>query len=512
MPGPTSTRTLRAADGALRFLTQPSRGAQLAGWVLLAVVIVAARIYLTHLLPGFLWSKDSRSYAAAAVEWIETGRWETDPKRGPVYSLALAAVLKIAERFDAVVVAQHVLGGLLVLGCTLFLRRLTGPRGHWIALACGLALAVYGQLLFLEHLIRNDLLLFTFSALAFMAWFFALESGRRGWLFACGLAAALLALTRNVLAPLPAVVLAALLWEGRRTPRVALAGAAIFLAGLALPHLGAKVFRQLTIHDQPPQPQPGSMFFARVAQFAVLDGGVEPEVKALIREDIEAYRETCRKTGRLDNNEILVRTAVPRMRELYKREGKTPAELDRLCWRLAGEAIRAHPGDYARQCWGDFLQVQMRLGTSAVNPSSGDIRAACRSLEGDLKWPQLRAAETIRGLEPAWQPEHLAGYKWMNRQAWLFSKSPVLWTSLGLAVLVFFRRGKERWWWLTAAVCWWFVIVLLCTVGRPLSRYLLPVIPIMLWTLGAVLALAWSWLATLLERSLRRALPPPGAD
>jgi len=88
----------------------------------------------------------------------------------------------------------------------------------------------------------------------------------------------------------------------------------------------------------------------------------------------------------------------------------------------------------------------------------------------------------------------------------------VLWTSLGLAVLVFFRRGKERWWWLTAAVCWWFVIVLLCTVGRPLSRYLLPVIPIMLWTLGAVLALAWSWLATLLERSLRRALPPPGAD
>ena len=512
MPGPTTSRALRAADRGLRFLTQPPRAAQVAGWVLLAVVIVAARVYMTHLLPGFLWSKDSKSYAAAAVEWIATGRWETDPKRGPVYSLALAAVLKIAGSFEAVVVAQHVLGGLMVLSCTLFLRRLTGPRAHWPVIACGLALAVYGQLLFLEHLIRNDLLLFTFAALAFAAWFRALESGRRRWLFACGLAAAALALTRNVLAPFPALVLAALLWDGRRTPRVALAGAAVFLAGLALPHLGAKIFRQLTIHDQPAQPQPGAMIFARVAQFTVLDGGIEPEVKALIRADIEAYREACRRRGTLDNNEILVRTAVPKLRALYERTGQKPADLDRLCWRLAGEAIRAHPGDYARQCWRDFLQVQMRLGTSAVNPSSGDIRAACRSLEGDLKWPQLRAAETIRGLQPAWQPEHLASYKWMNGQAWLFAKAPVLWTSLGLAVLVFFRRGKVRWWWITAAGCWWFVIVLLCTVGRPLSRYLLPVLPLMLWTLGSILALAWDGLTTFLEGRLRRALPPPAAD
>ncbi len=512
MPGSSSSRVWRAADRALRFLTQPSRAAQLAGWVLLAAVIVAARVYMTHLLPGYLWSKDSRGYATAAVQWIETGRWESDPKRGPVYSLALAAVLKIAGSFDAVVVAQHVLGGLMVLGCTLFLRRLAGPRAHWPVLACGLALAVYGQLLFLEHLIRNDLLLFTFAALAFAAWFCALESGRRGWLFACGLAAAGLALTRNVLAPFPAVVLAALLWDGRRTPRVALAGAAVFLAGLALPFVGAKVFRQLTIHDRPPQPQPGSMLFARVAQFTVLDGGIEPEVKALIRADIVAYRESCRVKGTLDNNEILARTAVPKLRELYERLGKTPADLDRLCWRLAGEAIRTHPREYAGQCWRDFLQVQMRLGTSAVNPSSGDIRSACRRLEGDIQWPQMRAAATIRGLEPAWQPKHLAGYKSMNAQAWLFAKSPVLWTTLGLPALVFFRRGKIRWWWLTAAGCWWFVIVLLCTVGRPLSRYLLPVLPIMFWTLGAVLAIAWDALTTLLETGLRRAFPPPAAD
>ena len=502
MPGPSSSRTLRAADRALRFLTQPSRAAEIAGWVLLVAVIVAARVYMAHLLPAYLWSKDSKGYAFSAIQWAEGGHWETDPKRGPVYSLVLAACLKLWGSFDAVIVFQHVLGGVLVLGCALFLRLMHGRRAHWPAIACGLALAIYSQLLFLEHLIRNDLLLCTFSTVAFVAWHFALERGKHGWLLVCGLSAALLALSRNVLAPFPLVVLAALLWDVRRTPKAALTAAAVFLAGLALPFVGAKVFRHFTIHDRSPQPQPGSMLFARVAQFTVLDGGIEPEIKELIRADIESYR----KKSRLDNNEILARTAVPRMRELYDRLGKKPAEVDALCWRLAGEAIRAHPGDYARQCGRDFLNVQMRLGTSATNPSPGDIGAACKSLANETSLPLLRAPETIRALEPATHKNHLAGYKWMNEQAWLFSKSPVLWTSLGVTALAFFRRGKIRVWWITAAVSWWFLIVLLCTVGRPLSRYLLPVIPIMFWTLGTVIALAWNWLTATLEKCLVRRL------
>ena len=145
-------------------------------------------------------------------------------------------------------------------------------------------------------------------------------------------------------------------------------------------------------------------------------------------------------------------------------------------------------------------------GTSATNPSSGDIRAAGKSLASEPPWPQLRAPETLRALEPAMQSGHLAGYKWMNEQAWLFSRAPVLWTSLGVTALALFRRGKMRWWWITAAVSWWFLIVLLCTVGRPLSRYLLPVVPIMFWTLGTAVALAWNWLAAALEKGLVRRL------
>ena len=58
------------------------------------------------------------------------------------------------------------------------------------------------------------------------------------------------------------------------------------------------------------------------------------------------------------------------------------------------------------------------------------------------------------------------------------------------------------------AASWWFLIVLLCTVGRPLSRYLLPVIPVMFWTLGSAVALAWGWLTAALEKLLVRRLEP----
>ena len=58
------------------------------------------------------------------------------------------------------------------------------------------------------------------------------------------------------------------------------------------------------------------------------------------------------------------------------------------------------------------------------------------------------------------------------------------------------------------AASWWFLIVLLCTVGRPLSRYLLPVVPLMFWTLGSAVALAWGSLTAALEKLLVRRLEP----
>ena len=130
MPGPTDSRMLRTADRALRWFTQPSRAAEIAGWILLAAAVVAARVYMAHLLPGYLWSKDSHGYAGAAVQWLDTGHWENDPKRGPVYSLVIAACLKLWGIFEAAVAFQYVLGGLLVLGCAAVLRAQCGRRAH----------------------------------------------------------------------------------------------------------------------------------------------------------------------------------------------------------------------------------------------------------------------------------------------------------------------------------------------------------------------------------------------
>ena len=38
---------------------------------------------------------------------------------------------------------------------------------------------------------------------------------------------------------------------------------------------------------------------------------------------------------------------------------------------------------------------------------------------------------------------------------------------------------------------WFYYLVLLSTVGRPLDRYMMPVVPLMFWTIST--AAAWGW-------------------
>jgi hypothetical protein len=395
------------------------------------------------------------------------------------------------------VIFQHIVGGLGILATAFYLRVMLGARALWPAIACGVALALYGKLLYMEHLIRNDIYLFFLAAVALIAWGLSLRSMAMAWLFVCGLAAALGAITRNMLAPLPLLILLGLAWQCRKEIKTVIVPAAIFILGFAIPYVGAKVFRQLTVHDRPPLSQPAQNFFARVAQFTVLDGGIEPEIKALIREDIEKYR--ARED--LDNNEILNQTAVPRIRAHYESQGKTLADGDRLFWRLALEAVSAHPKEYLAQCRSEFLQVQLEMGVPESEPTAGDVRGSVRALSNsENPWPQLRIAETTKLLEPALKKEHLRDYRRFNEHAWLFAGMPVLFTSIGVTLLALFWRGNLKPWWLTSAVIWWYMMILLCTIGRPLGRYLLPVMPIMFWTLGSFVALAWMGLTLLLER------------
>ena len=69
--------------------------------------------------------------------------------------------------------------------------------------------------------------------------------------------------------------------------------------------------------------------------------------------------------------------------------------------------------------------------------------------------------------------------------------SPVFLTSLLLPLLGYVTRGRQRLFWLGNVVLWYYYLVLLSTVGRPLDRYLMPVLPIMFWTISASLNLGW---------------------
>jgi hypothetical protein len=64
-------------------------------------------------------------------------------------------------------------------------------------------------------------------------------------------------------------------------------------------------------------------------------------------------------------------------------------------------------------------------------------------------------------------------------------------TTVALCFMCFFTRGREREFFLGCAAVWFFNMVLLSTVGRPIERYLMPLVPVMFWALSGVLVLLW---------------------
>ena len=93
--------------------------------------------------------------------------------------------------------------------------------------------------------------------------------------------------------------------------------------------------------------------------------------------------------------------------------------------------------------------------------------------------------------------------------AWLFNFSPVLLTSLLLPILTILATGTLRWWWLALCAVWAFNILLLSTIGKPMDRYLVPVMPVMFWTLGSATADLWQMMTTLFARHFGT---PPTAE
>lgn len=475
-----------------RLLAEPPRWLEIAVWLLVAGAVAGIRVYLAHLLPTILWSRDAGSYVGSAFRWLHGGAWESDPRRGPVYSLLIGLCVKWGGSMDALMIVQHVLGGLAVLAAVAVLRMMQPRRALLLLGLCGWAYAVYALPISLEHLVRNETLLFFFATVIFASWFLAVERAQPHWLWATGLAAGLMQLTKAVFAPFPLLLLALHAWFYRREPRLAARQIGIFLLAFMLPVLTEKISRRWTLHRLP-EPQGGILFYGRTAQFTVLDGGIEPEAKALIRQQVEDYRQR----PRLDNNIVLKITIVPTLRNYYAHIGKTPSELNSLCTRLAVEGIRAHPAAYARQVLHDLALLLTKRGLPPQSPNLRDM-AATRAALAASEHPDehVRAGEAIAKIDARMEHDHFATYRHRVREAWLFTFAPVLLTTLLLPVFIWIKKGKQRLWWLGCAGMWYFTLILLSTVGRPLDRYLLPVVPVMFWTLSSAVIAAIFWLAT----------------
>ena len=484
---------------------------EVALWLLLAVMTIGMRAYVWQLLPTYIWSRDAESYAYPAFQWIDTGQMIFDGRRGPIYTLLIAAALKLFGELNAVVWCQQGLGATAILAAVAVARVGWGRVAVVPLFVCGVALGLYGLPLHLGQVIRNESLLFVFSTAAFGCWWLALSRNSKAWLFAAALSAGLLTMTKNVFVPFPFVLVAGVLFFERSERRARITRVALIVAGFALPFVALKVHDATARHVAPAEPQAGILFYGRTAQWTKLEGGIEPELKALIRAEVEEYRQR----PKLDNNIVLKRTIVPHLWRVLKEQGRSPTDLDRLCRRLAFEAVRAQPRAFWRQVCGDLYTLHMESGMENAFPSEHHLwdaqnllsdRGASRDVTGSMRVEQ---SQNILWKRMGKGHEFRLFHRLLSR-AWLFEYYPVLLTTLSLLIMVFFTGSKERLFFLGVAAVWFFNMVLLSTVGRPQDRYLMPLVPLMFWSMSGVFILLWNWLlAAVSPRDLRLTSPAP---
>ena len=472
-----------------------------------AALIVGLRVLVGAYLPTYVWTRDSGSYLAPATEWLRTGQWITSARRGPVYSLFLAAIFRAGGTLATVAAAQAVLGALTTLLTLLMARAWLGRRALWPLAFCAVFYALYGMPMEVERLIRNETLLTLFATLAFGGWCFALRTGRARWFALSGFAAGLMQLLKGIFPIFPLLVLTLTAWTWRRQPARAVQLAVWYLTLFALPLAASKGYDRLSGTARQAEPEAGEMFYARNAQWTVLDGGIEPDIKARIHAQAAAYVDRYRRTGHLDNNEIVKRTVVPSLKTILvdERHG-TPADVNRLCWRLGFEAVSHHPFVYLKQAAHDlfllnfitaqrfivFLPIQMKssahdAGKFLTSHPREDQAVSARVFDVVNSQRAMREA-----MKPGSGLQHLA--RFITRVGRLRLISPVFLTTLFLPLLVFLTRGREQLFWLSNAVLWFYYLALLSTVGRPLDRYLMPVLPVMFWAIATALAIGWRWL------------------
>ena len=509
MPAVPIQRT-PARPGALlaRLFAGPSRRSELIFWGLVLAGVAGLRWGVASRLPTYVWTRDSGSYVFPAITWLDGSPWVTSARRGPVYSLFLALIFRAGGTLRTVADVQAVLGGfttLLTLGAA---RLWLGRRAFWPVAGCALFFVLYGMPVELERLVRNETLLGLFATVAFGAWFCVLRTGRASWLALSGLAAGLMQLLKGIFPIFPLIVLGVVVWQWWGRPRRAAALGTVFLVLFLLPLVSSKLYSRLSGTTRPAEPEDGQMFYGRTAQWTYLEpDGILPDLKARIHDQAFAYAERYRRTGKLENNDIVKRTVVPTLKTVIVNErGGTLVEVNRVSWRLGLEAVRHHPGAYLRQFLHDLQHLNFVTAHSMTpfepralaNAGRDAGRDAGLYVEKQGKGSALTARvfdlpRSTQVLRQATRPDGtLQRYAHRLRALGrLRPLSPVALTTLLLPLLVWRTRGRHQAFWIGNVLLWFYYLVLLSTVGRPLDRYMMPVLPVMFWTVATAASLGW---------------------
>ena len=487
----------------LAFLA-PSLRVELGFWLLMLAGIVGLRWWVAAHLPTYVWTRDSGSYLSSAVAALHGEPWVTSARRGPVYPLFMDGIFRLDGTLKTVADVQAVLGSLTAVLTVAAARGWLGRRAFWPLAVCSLFYVTYTLPIELERLIRNETLLVFFSTVTFGAWFCALRKGSAAWIAVAGLFTGLLQLLKGIFPIFPLIVLGLIAWNWRGRPRRGLVLAGVYACLFLLPILSSRLYSRLSGTTRPAEPEDGQMFYGRTAQWTYLEpGGILPDLKARIHDQAQTYIDRYQRTGKLENNEIVKRTVVPTLKTIIIDErGGTLVEVNRVSWQLGLEAVRHHPGAYVEQFLRDLFHLNF-ITAQRMTPfepkglgnAGRDARTyAAAGTRGDALIGRIFDLENSRrALRAAVNPhgglQRFARFMRGLGRARLLS--PVFLTTLLLPLLTGVTRGRHRSFWLGNSVLWFYYLVLLSTVGRPLDRYLMPMVPIMFWTVTTAAALGW---------------------
>ncbi len=434
-----------------------------------------------------------------------------------MYSLFMAAIIKTGGTLKTVADAQAIVGILTTLLTVAFIRIRITVKCIYPLAVCALFYVFYGMPLELERLIRNETCLVFFATLAFGSWWCGLRDGSWAWIAICGLSAGLMHLLKGIFPVFPVIVIGLLGWSLRKDPRRFALLAVTFLLLFFLPTVSSKLYSRISKTQRPAEPEDGQMFLGRTAQWVYLEpGGVLPDIKARIRDQVQAYAERYRRTGKLDNNEIVKRTVVPTLKTIIVDErGGTLVDVNRVSWQIGLEAAAHHPFAYLRQFIHDLYYLNFISAQRMTFFEPKQLQDASRdaAIYADAKGREDPLTERIFELKASQTALHRAenqhsAIQRLARFLHAFGRlrllSPVFLTTAALPLLVYATSGRERLFWLGNLLLWFYYLALLSTVGRPLDRYLMPVVPIMFWAITTSACLAW-------QRWCLPPDPPPAA-